>query len=114
MTQTAARVLLDTLVAHGIDRAFCVPGESYLSVMDELHADPVLDLVTCRHEGGAAWMALADARMTARAGVVFASRGPGPATRPSPPTRPSRAPTPWSSCSARSAGRSRASTRCRR
>ena len=43
---TAAKVLLDTLVAHNIDRAFCVPGESYLSVMDELHGDPVLDLVT--------------------------------------------------------------------
>ena len=74
---TAAKVLLDTLVAHNIDRAFCVPGESYLSVMDELHGDPVLDLVTCRHEGGAAWMALADAKLTGRAGVVFASRGPG-------------------------------------
>ncbi len=55
---TAAKVLVDTLVAHKIDRAFCVPGESYLAVMDALHNDPVLDLVTCRHEGGAAWMAL--------------------------------------------------------
>lgn len=74
---TAAKILLDTLVAHKIDRAFCVPGESYLAVMDALHDDPVLDLVTCRHEGGAAWMALADAKLTGRAGVVFASRGPG-------------------------------------
>ena len=74
---TAAKVLVDTLVAHKIDRAFCVPGESYLAVMDALHNDPVLDLVTCRHEGGAAWMALADAKLTGRAGVVFASRGPG-------------------------------------
>ncbi len=75
--KTAAKVLVDTLVAHGIDRAFCVPGESYLAVMDALHGDPVLDLVTCRHEGGAAWMALADAKLTGRAGVVLASRGPG-------------------------------------
>ena len=75
--RTAAKVLVDTLVAHGIDRAFCVPGESYLAVMDALHDDPVLDLVSCRHEGGAAWMALADAKLTGRAGVVFASRGPG-------------------------------------
>lgn len=74
---TAAKILVDTLVAHKIDRAFCVPGESYLAVMDALHDDPVLDLVTCRHEGGAAWMALADAKLTGRAGVVFASRGPG-------------------------------------
>ena len=77
MTRTAAKVLLDTIAAHGIDRAFCVPGESYLAVMDTLHDDPVVDLVTCRHEGGAAWMALADAKLTGRAGVVFASRGPG-------------------------------------
>ena len=77
MTRTAAKVLVDTLAAHGVDRAFCVPGESYLAVMDALHGDPVLHLVTCRHEGGAAWMALADAKMTGRAGVALASRGPG-------------------------------------
>ena len=58
---TASRILIDTLVLHGIDRAYCVPGESYLAVMDALYEDPSLDLVTCRHEGGAAWMALADA-----------------------------------------------------
>ena len=77
MPRTCAKLLVDTLVAHGVDRAFCVPGESYLAVMDALHDDPVLHLVTCRHEGGAAWMALADAKMTGRAGVVLASRGPG-------------------------------------
>jgi len=77
MARTAAKVLLDTLVMHGIDRAFCVPGESYLAVMSELHDDPVLHLVTCRHEGGAAFMALADAKLTGKVGVIFASRGPG-------------------------------------
>jgi len=77
MGKTAAKVLLDTLVMHGVDRAFCVPGESYLAVMSELHDDPVLHLVTCRHEGGAAFMALADAKLTGQVGVVFASRGPG-------------------------------------
>lgn len=77
MSNTAAKILLDTLVAHGVDRAFCVPGESYLAIMDSLYQDPVLDLVTCRHEGGAAWMALADAKMTGRVGVALASRGPG-------------------------------------
>lgn len=77
MSKTAAKVLLDTLVMHGVDRAFCVPGESYLAVMSELHDDPVLHLVTCRHEGGAAFMALADAKLTGQVGVVFASRGPG-------------------------------------
>lgn len=77
MGKTAAKLLLDTLVMHGVDRAFCVPGESYLAVMSELHDDPVLHLVTCRHEGGAAFMALADAKLTGKVGVVFASRGPG-------------------------------------
>ena len=77
MTATAAKVLLDTLVQHQLDRAFCVPGESYLAIMDALHEDPVIHMVTCRHEGGAAFMALADAKLTGRAGVVFASRGPG-------------------------------------
>lgn len=77
MAATAAKVLLDTLVQHGLDRAFCVPGESYLAIMDSLHDDPVLQLVTCRHEGGAAFMALADAKLTGRCGVILASRGPG-------------------------------------
>ena len=77
MAQTAAKILIDTLRLHGIDRAFCVPGESYLAVMDALVEDPVIDIVSCRHEGGAAFMAVADAKCTGKPGVVFASRGPG-------------------------------------
>lgn len=77
MPATAARILIDTLRLHGVDRFFCVPGESYLAVMNELVDHPVIDVVTCRHEGGAAFMALADAKCTGRPGVVFASRGPG-------------------------------------
>ncbi len=77
MPNTAAKVLIDTLRLHGIDRAFCVPGESYLAVMDALVEDPVIDIVSCRHEGGAAFMAVADAKCTGLPGVVFASRGPG-------------------------------------
>ena len=77
MPQTAAKILVDTLRLHGIDRAFCVPGESYLAVMDALVDDPAIDIVSCRHEGGAAFMALADAKCTGRPGVVLASRGPG-------------------------------------
>jgi acetolactate synthase-1/2/3 large subunit len=77
MTRTAAKALVDTLVAHGVDRAFCVPGESYLGVVDALYADPVFELVPCRHEGGAAFMAMADAKVTGRPGILFVSRGPG-------------------------------------
>ncbi|MBP0446949.1 pyruvate decarboxylase [Roseomonas sp. SSH11] len=75
--RTAATVLVDMLVARGVDRAFCVPGESYIALLDALHGHPALDLVTCRHEGGAGFMAVADARLTGRPGVVLVSRGPG-------------------------------------
>ena len=73
----AGHAVAECLRNEGVRHVFCVPGESYLAVMSELHDDPVLHLVTCRHEGGAAFMALADAKLTGRTGVVFASRGPG-------------------------------------
>jgi acetolactate synthase-1/2/3 large subunit len=76
-TRTAAAILVDMLAARGVDRAFCVPGESYIALLDALHGHPGLDLVTCRHEGGAGFMAVADARLTGRPGVVLVSRGPG-------------------------------------
>ena len=77
MTKKAASVFVQTLKNHGVDRFFCVPGESYLSVMDELLHSPGIDVVTCRHEGGAGFMAAADAKCTGKAGVAFVSRGPG-------------------------------------
>jgi acetolactate synthase-1/2/3 large subunit len=75
--KTAAEILLDTLAARGADRAFCVPGESYIALLDALHAHPLVDLVTCRHEGGAGFMAVADAKLTGRPGIMLVSRGPG-------------------------------------
>ena len=77
MTKKAASVFVQTLKNHGVDRFFCVPGESYLSVMDELLHSPGIDVVTCRHEGGAGFMAVADAKCTGKAGIAFVSRGPG-------------------------------------
>ena len=77
MTKKAASVFVQTLKNHGVDRFFCVPGESYLSVMDELLHSPGIDVITCRHEGGAGFMAAADAKCTGKAGVAFVSRGPG-------------------------------------
>ena len=74
---TAAETLVAFLAAQGVDRCFCVPGESYVSVLDALHAHPSIDLVTCRHESGAGFMAVADARLTGRPGVALVSRGPG-------------------------------------
>jgi acetolactate synthase I/II/III large subunit len=75
----AADVLADTLLAHGVDRAFCVPGESYLALLDALHDRPGIDLVVARHESGAGFMAAADARCTGRPGICLVSHGPGAA-----------------------------------
>ena len=77
--RNAAKALVDSLVNLGVDRFFCVPGESYISVLDCLYDDPVIRVVTCRHEAGAGFMALADAKASGRVGVAFASRGPGAA-----------------------------------
>ena len=74
---TAAEMIVEFLAQQGVDRAFCVPGESYIALLDALHAHNRLDLVTCRTEGGAGFMAVADAKLTGRPGVVLVSRGPG-------------------------------------
>ena len=73
----AAELMAASLAAQGCDRIFCVPGESYLALLDALRDDARIDVVACRHEGGAGMMALADAKITNRPGVVAVSRGPG-------------------------------------
>jgi len=70
------RVLADQLVVHGVDTAFCVPGESYIALLDGLH-DVAIRLVTCRNEAGAANMAEAYGKLTGRPGVCMVTRGPG-------------------------------------
>jgi len=72
----AADLLAECLAAQGFDRLFCVPGESYLALLDALLGSPV-ETVVCRHEGGAGLMAVADAKLTGRPGLCAASRGPG-------------------------------------
>jgi acetolactate synthase I/II/III large subunit len=76
-TRRAADLLVDCLVAHGTDRVFCVPGESYLAVLDALHERNDIQTIVCRHEGGAGLMAVADAKLTHAPGIAFVSRGPG-------------------------------------
>jgi acetolactate synthase-1/2/3 large subunit len=76
-TRTGGRILVENLVAQGCDRIFTVPGESFLAVLDALHDTPQIDLVVCRQEGGVAYMAEADGKMTGRPGVAFVTRGPG-------------------------------------
>jgi acetolactate synthase I/II/III large subunit len=74
---TGGRILVDQLVAEGVDRAFGVPGESYLAVLDALHDTPEITYHLCRQEGGAAMMADAYGKLTGRPGICFVTRGPG-------------------------------------
>jgi len=76
VTRTGARVLVDQLVAHGVDTAFCVPGESYIAVLDSLRDAPIR-LVVARHEAGAANMAEAYGKLTGRPGICLVTRAPG-------------------------------------
>lgn len=78
MSKTVGRLLAESLVAHGVDKIWMVPGESFLGLTDALTEVPEVQLVVCRHEGGAGFMAVADGRMQGgRAGVLLVSRGPG-------------------------------------
>ncbi len=79
MTQNiAGHLLVECLVAQGVTHAFGVPGESYLAVLDGFHAHAgQIRFITCRQEGGAAFMAEAQGKLTGRPGVCFVTRGPG-------------------------------------
>ena len=75
--RTGGRILVDQLVAQGCDRIFTVPGESFLAVLDALVDTPEIEVITCRQEGGVAFMACADGTLTHRPGIAFVTRGPG-------------------------------------
>ncbi|HVH74535.1 MAG TPA: thiamine pyrophosphate-dependent enzyme [Stellaceae bacterium] len=77
MTRTVARLLAESLEAHDVDQVFCVPGESYIGLTSALIERNSMRIIVCRHEGGAGFMAAADGRLRARAGVAMVSRGPG-------------------------------------
>ena len=74
--RTGGRILADALVRNGVERAFCVPGESYLALLDALYGGPIA-VTVCRQEGGAAMAAEAWGKLTGRPGIVMATRGPG-------------------------------------
>jgi acetolactate synthase-1/2/3 large subunit len=76
VSRSGARILVDQLVVHGVDTAFCVPGESYIAVLDALRDAPIR-LIVARHEAGAANMAEAYGKLTGRPGVCFVTRAPG-------------------------------------
>lgn len=74
--RSGGRILVDALCGNGVDRVFCVPGESYLEVLDAL-IDTNINVIVARHEGAAANMAEADGKLTGRPGICFVTRGPG-------------------------------------
>src|SRR5512138_2453228 len=77
-SRSGARLLVDQLLIQGVTHAFAVPGESYLAVLDALYdARERIELVVCRQEGGAAYMAEAYGKLTGRPGVALVTRGPG-------------------------------------
>ncbi|BCB21013.1 thiamine pyrophosphate-binding protein [Bosea sp. ANAM02] len=80
--RTGGQILVDQLLIHGATDAFCVPGESYLAVLDALH-DASMKVTICRAEGGACMMAEAAGKLTGKPGICFVTRGPG-ATNASP------------------------------
>lgn len=75
---STGHLIVRQLEAEGVSRVYCVPGESYLDVLDGLH-DSAIHTVVCRQEGGAGYMAVAEGRMTGRPGVAMVTRGPGAA-----------------------------------
>jgi acetolactate synthase-1/2/3 large subunit len=76
LARSGAQILVDSLKIHGVDRAFGVPGESYLAVLDSM-VDSGIEFVICRQEGGAANMADAYGKLTGRPGICMVTRGPG-------------------------------------
>jgi acetolactate synthase-1/2/3 large subunit len=76
VSRAGGKLLADQLAVHGTEIAFCVPGESYLDLLDGLYGSPIR-LITCRHEASAANMAEAYGKLTGRPGVCMVTRGPG-------------------------------------
>jgi len=75
-SRTGGQILVDQLLVHGVQQLFCVPGESFLAVLDALH-DAAIAVTVCRQEGGAAMMAEAQGKLTGKPGICFVTRGPG-------------------------------------
>ncbi len=78
LSRMGGHILVDQLAAHGVRHVFCVPGESYLAVLDGLH-DHSIEVTVCRQEGGAAMMADAHGKLTGQPGICMVTRGPGAA-----------------------------------
>jgi acetolactate synthase-1/2/3 large subunit len=76
--RTGGQILIDQLKIHGVQHAFCVPGESYLAALDALYdARDTIELIVARQDGSAAFMAGAYGKLTGKPGICFVTRGPG-------------------------------------
>lgn len=76
-TMTGGQAVVECIRRAGVTHAFCVPGESFLAVLDAFYDTPEVTMIATRHEEGAGMMAEAYARMTGRPGIAMATRGPG-------------------------------------
>jgi acetolactate synthase I/II/III large subunit len=76
VTKTGGELIVDALKANGVKRVSCVPGESYLAVLDALYESGI-DVLVCRQEGGAAMMADSWGRLSGEPGICMVTRGPG-------------------------------------
>ncbi|HKI15142.1 MAG TPA: thiamine pyrophosphate-binding protein, partial [Roseiarcus sp.] len=74
--RSGGQILIDQLVIQGVQRAYCVPGESFLAALDAMNDAPI-EVTVCRQEAGAAMMALTEGRLTGRPGICLVTRGPG-------------------------------------
>ncbi len=76
-SRSGGRILVDQLKVHGVRHVFCVPGESFLAVLDAFYDVPSIEVTVCRQEGGAAMMAEAQGKLTGQPGICFVTRAPG-------------------------------------
>jgi acetolactate synthase-1/2/3 large subunit len=76
-TLNGGQLLVRELLTHGVQHVFCVPGESFLAVLDALHDAPQIAVTVCRQEGGTAMMAEAQGKLTGQPGICMVTRGPG-------------------------------------
>mgnify|MGYP001945437092 FL=1 len=77
VAKNGGAILVEALCQHGVEQVYCVPGESYLPVLDALHQHPRIQTIVTKHEGAASNMADAYGKLTGLPGIAFVTRGPG-------------------------------------
>ena len=76
MPRSGGQILVGQPVVQGVERVYCIPGESYLAALDAMYGRP-MEVIVCRQEAGAAMMAPTEGRLTGRLGICFVTRGAG-------------------------------------